>query len=191
MEKREAKAWVCCVATARRRVWLAKCAWKGGGLCYYFCSNIEAGNFVLLPPLLRGSSDAVLRGRVNGCAGPGGLENCSFLGVMFIICSPWIPGCSLGAPRLAILKQAVTACGLAMIRCTSRMFHTCRVQRPTVPRPRPTRAMVHGSLEVEMIGRRCGHARSAAPVIWDELGRGRGLRLHSGPLFVNGSLHPL
>jgi hypothetical protein len=139
-----------------------------GGLCYYFCSNIEAGNFVLLPPLLRGSSDAVLRGRVNGCAGPGGLENCSFLGVMFIICSPWIPGCSLDAPRLAILKQAVTACGLAMIRCTSRLFHACRVQRPTA-----TSHSAHtcsGSLELEMIGRSFGHARSAAPVIWDELG---------------------
>jgi hypothetical protein len=42
-----------------------------------------------------------------------------------------------------------------------------------------------------MIGRSFGHARSAAPVIWDELGRGLGLRPHSfGPLCVYESTPP-
>jgi hypothetical protein len=71
VEKREAKAWVCCVAAARRRVWLAKCAWKGGVSAITFAAILKPGiSFFYLsycedPQMLSsGGASMAVRGQV-------------------------------------------------------------------------------------------------------------------------------
>jgi hypothetical protein len=88
VEKREAKAWFV-VRDFRRRVWLASCAWKGLSAITFAAILKPEILFFLLPLCV--DLKMLYSGARQWLCGGRWLGEEVFSGLMFIICSPWIP----------------------------------------------------------------------------------------------------